>query len=306
VSTEQLTFPAGDGHCTGWLTLPEGEGPHAAVVLVHGFGATREMALPTYEQRFSAAGYAVLTFDFRHIGASPGQPRQLFHVSRILEDVAAALCFARSRPEIDARRIALWGTSFGASHVLATAARDSDVAAAVVQCPMIATVRTSLGLGLAHLARLTWPITEDLIRRALGRQPRYVTLVGSPGELALVNKPGAREGWHGLVPDGGHFENHANAAVALDFLRYRADAHAARIRCPLLVCVSDRENLMDPDIAARVAERAPRGQAIHYDADHWTIYHPPQVDQLISDQLAFLRRHMPPSGVPAAAEARRA
>lgn len=181
-------------------------------------------------------------------------------MSRILEDVAAALRLIRARPEIDRSRVALWGTSLGASHVLATAARDDNLAAAVVQCPMIATVKAALGLGLAHLARLTGPITEDLVRRALRRNPRYVPLVGQPGELALVNKPGAHEGWYSLVPPGATFDNRANAAAALGFLRYRVDAHVSRIACPLLVCVSDRENLMEPEIAVRAAQTPRAGK----------------------------------------------
>ena len=290
--TEQTTFTSHGESCAAWVTLPDRDGPHPAVVLVHGFGATHDMALPDYERRFAAAGLAVVSFDYRNIGASAGQPRQFFSVKRMLEDVDAALTYASGRPEIDPARIALWGTSFGASHVIATASRDVRVAAAVVQCPMIATVRSTLGLGFSHLARLTVPMLEDLARRASGRPPRYIPIAGDPGETAMVSKPGALDGWFGLVGDHTGFENRTNAGIGLNFFAYRADRRAQHVRCPLLVCVSDRENLMDPEIAVQIARDAPRGQALHYDADHWTVYQEPQIDKLTTDQIAFLATHL--------------
>ncbi|MGB3334356.1 MAG: hypothetical protein WBA79_16280 [Mycobacterium sp.] len=46
---------------------------------------------------------------------------------------------------------------------------------------------------------------------------------------------------------------------------------------------------MDPRHAVTVAERAPRGQARHYDSDHFEVYHPPLLDRLLLDQTDFLR-----------------
>ena len=71
--------------------------------------------------------------------------------------------------------------------------------------------------------------------------------------------------------------------------------HEARqVRCPLLVCVSDRENLMNPAIALRVAGEAPLGRAIRYPTDHFQVYHPPFVDSIVADQIAFLTEHLDP------------
>lgn len=61
---------------------------------------------------------------------------------------------------------------------------------------------------------------------------------------------------------------------------------------PLLVCVCDRENLIEPKYVELAAGRAPRGEARHYDSDHFEIYHPPLVDQALADQTAFLREHL--------------
>lgn len=288
----RTAFRSGRDQCAAWLTLPDRAGPHPAVVLVHGGGATHEMMLGQYETWFSAAGVAVLAFDFRHLGESGGEPRQLVSQRRYAEDVDAALEFARSRPEIDASRIALWGTSFGSSHVLAAAARHPSLAAAVVQCPVFSGRAVVARAGLRHLARFTGPIVSDLVRSALRLPRRYVPLVGRPGELAFVNQPGALAGWESVTPEGYEFDNRITAASGLDMVFYNAAAQASRVRCPLLICACDRENLIDPSIAAAVAEDAPRAVLKHYDADHFTVYHPPVVEKVVADQLDFLAVHL--------------
>ena len=292
--TIRTNFRSGTDTCAAWLTLPEGEGPHPVVLLIHGGGAVHSMMLDQYERWFSTAGLAVVAFDFRHLGESGGTPRQLMSIRRYFEDIDAALAFIRDRPELDASRVALWGTSFGASHVVATAARRRDIAAAVVQCPILQGRAPALRSGLIHLMRFTVPIFSDLIRGALGLGRHYVQIVGRPGELAFVNRPGAYDGWMSVVPKGVAFDGRITAGAGLSMLFYDAAAQARRVRCPLLVCVSDREDLMDPAIAVRVARAAPRGEAIHYPTDHFEVYHPPFVERIVADQIAFLVRHLRP------------
>lgn len=290
MNTIKTQFPSGDGRCAAWLTLPNGTGPFPAVVLIHGFGATHEMALPNYERWFSDAGLAVVSFDFRRIGASPGEPRQRIRVKDMLADADAALNWTQAQGVVDKRRVALWGTSLGASHAMVTAARRSDVAALVVNCPMIDGLSAAARLGLVHMARLAWPIASDAVRLLLGLKPYYIPLVVEPGEFGMIDTKGARAGWYSIMPGGMNWDNRVGAAIGIDMLTYRAIAYAGRIGCPFLVCVSDKENLMNPKIAARAARRAPKGKAIHYPADHFEVYHPPLVEKIVADQIDFLRR----------------
>ena len=111
--TTRLSFPSGGETCAAWLTLPEAlgrnsaqnsgqnSGPHPVVLLIHGGGATHAMMLDQYERWFSRAGFAVVAFDFRHLGESGGVPRQLMSIRRYFEDIDAALAFIRGRPELD-------------------------------------------------------------------------------------------------------------------------------------------------------------------------------------------------------------
>ncbi|BCI92043.1 hypothetical protein NIIDMKKI_72490 [Mycobacterium kansasii] len=48
--------------------------PVSLLVMAHGLGAVRTMRLDAYAQRFCAAGYACLVFDYRNFGDSEGSP----------------------------------------------------------------------------------------------------------------------------------------------------------------------------------------------------------------------------------------
>ena len=253
--TIRTSFRSGAEDCAAWLTLPAGEGPHPVVLLIHGGGATHSMMLDQYERRFSAAGFAVVAFDFRHLGESGGTPRQLMNLGRYFEDIDAALAFIRSRPELDPTRIALWGTSFGASHVVATAARRPGIAAAVVQCPILKGRAPALASGFAHLMRFTVPIVSDLVRAALGIGRRYVQIVGRPGELAFVNRPGAYEGWMSVVPAGVVFDGRITAGAAIGMLFYDAASQAARSRSGR--SSRSRKPSASPWSTSRAGRRAP-------------------------------------------------
>ncbi|ORB67532.1 alpha/beta hydrolase [Mycolicibacterium tusciae] len=292
IPTERVDFESRGTRCAAWLTVPQAAGPHPAVVLVHGLGATHDMMLAQYEQHFAAAGIATLAFDYRNTGASDGQPRQHISTRNQCQDVVAAIGHLGRRSDIDAARVGLWGTSLGGMNVIRVAAARDDVAVAVVQCPIVHGPGAARRLGLLAALRLAPAITEDLVRLATARGRRYVPIVGPPGGFAMVTVAGAETGWNSTVPPGGRFDNRIAAAGALAMVTTSALRHAREIEAPLLVCVCDRENLMDPRYAELVAHRAPRGVARHYDSDHFAIYHPPLVSQVLADQTAFLQEHL--------------
>ena len=129
-----VEFPSGDDRCAAWLYRPEAA-PDAVVpivVLAHGLGGVKEMRLDAYAERFTDAGYACLVFDYRHFGASGGEPRQLLDIERQLADWAAAVRYARRLDGVDSSRVILWGSSFSGGHVIEAAARDGLLEAAAL------------------------------------------------------------------------------------------------------------------------------------------------------------------------------
>jgi dienelactone hydrolase len=148
---------------SGALTLhallwhPAGRGPFPAVLFNHGSGpadsalGAQRMALGPL---FARHGYVCLFLFRRGAGLSAGEGTNSYDRIRQaladkgqearnrvqmellegddLSDVVAGLAFLRSRPEVDARRVAVAGHSFGGSLTLVVAERDTTVRAALV------------------------------------------------------------------------------------------------------------------------------------------------------------------------------
>ena len=57
--------------------------------MAHGFAAVKEVDLPTFAERFAAAGLVTLVFDYRYFGESEGEPRNQLFPQAQLDDLAA-------------------------------------------------------------------------------------------------------------------------------------------------------------------------------------------------------------------------
>lgn len=121
----------------GWLYLPEGPGPHPAVVLAGGWCYVRELVMPYYAAEFAGKGVAALVFDYRNLGVSGGEPRQHLDPWMQIRDYQNALSFLEGRPEVDPDRLGAWGISYSGGHVIVLAATDPRVKAIVSQIPVV-------------------------------------------------------------------------------------------------------------------------------------------------------------------------
>ncbi|MDT7753598.1 MAG: uncharacterized protein QOD96_7260, partial [Pseudonocardiales bacterium] len=68
-STVRISTPSGQA-IEAWVYLPEGDGPHPAVVMAHGIGAVKAGGLQPFAERFRAEGFAAIVFDYRQWGGS--------------------------------------------------------------------------------------------------------------------------------------------------------------------------------------------------------------------------------------------
>jgi pimeloyl-ACP methyl ester carboxylesterase len=290
---EDIRFPSGDDLISAWLYRPADDGPAPLLVMAHGLGAVRSMRLDAYAERFSAAGYACLVFDYRNFGDSEGLPRQVLDVGMQLADWAAAVAYARTIQGIDPDRIGLWGTSFAGGHVIATAARQPGIAAAVAQCPFtdgLASARTITNPLIT--ARITARAVRDVLASRLGRPPVMVATAGKPGEVALMNTPDAYAGYLRLVPDGVELRNEVAARIALQVFSYRPGRSTPRITCPILFCVCQADSVAPAAATLRHVAKAPRGEVRLYPEGHFAIYVDDAFERVVADQLAFLDKHL--------------
>jgi dipeptidyl aminopeptidase/acylaminoacyl peptidase len=150
VTPEQVIFTAADGlQIHGQLFLPSKSRPserHPAVIFFHG-GSRRQMLLGWHymayyhnayalNQYLASRGYVVLSVNYRSgIGYGMEFREALNYGARgasEFNDVLGAGLYLQSRPDVDPRRIGLWGGSYGGYLTAMGLARASSLFAAGV------------------------------------------------------------------------------------------------------------------------------------------------------------------------------
>jgi len=135
----EVTFlnPVSKIKLAGTLTVPSGEGPFAAVVLLSDSGPQdRDAGLPGYHPFAMLADYltrrgvAVLRFDDRGVGKSGGDYARAT-TPDFVTDAQAAMVFLRGRPLIAPQQVGLVGHGEGANVALLAASEPLDAPAFV-------------------------------------------------------------------------------------------------------------------------------------------------------------------------------
>jgi dienelactone hydrolase len=290
-----VSFTSHEDSCAAWLYLPTGVTSPPVVILGHGLGATREMRLDAFAERFAEAGIAALAFTYRHFGDSGGQPRQLLSIKRQLADWNAAIAWVKHRRDVDGTRIAVWGSSFGGGHSITVASRHPELKAAVAQCPFTDGLASALALGPVGSLKTLPIVARDFASMVLRRPPAMIPLAGPPGSVALMNAPDALPGYQALLPPETTFRNEVAARFAPTGTTYRPGRAAKKIKFPILFCVSNTDSVTPPAQTLRYARTAPRGEIKRYDAGHFDFYLGEPFEELVHDQIEFLVRHLRPA-----------
>ena len=159
VLSEVVDYTSANGslQLRGILFRPGSQGPHPAVVFLHGANGVSDIAVATIGGTFADKGY-LLFIPFRRglgLSASSGEailPRlareQEAHgvAARIhlmvellsteqLDDALGALNYVRSRADVDSSRLAVYGHSYGGILGVLAAERDLGVRAVVAAAP---------------------------------------------------------------------------------------------------------------------------------------------------------------------------
>ena len=107
------TFVADGNTCAATLHTPASTGGQRlpAILMVGGWGSVQYALTHSFVNRFVAAGYAVMEFDFPCWGLSGGWPRQDINPWRRVRAANAALAHQKSKHNLHANRIDQRGTS---------------------------------------------------------------------------------------------------------------------------------------------------------------------------------------------------
>lgn len=292
---EDVEFLSHNIVCRAWLYKPviTADEDRPCIVMAHGLGGTRDAGLEPYALKFANAGYMVLIFDYRHFGASDGEPRQLCSVKRQLQDWASATNYVRSLQGVDPEKIALWGFSLSGGHAIVTAVRDGRIAAVSVQAPVLDTYAI-----IGCFFRAAGPINfiksfavgvVDLLGGILGMSPIYVPIFGSPHDLApLCSKEDARD-YDTITPE--KWRNEICARYGLLFKGYRAIAYVNRLPCSALIQVAIQDKVTPSAPALKAAQKiGTKAELKQYDCGHINICLDENFNHTSNDQLAFFSR----------------
>jgi dienelactone hydrolase len=204
-----------------------------AIILCHGWGGLRAHLNQAYAPHMAAAGYVIMTFDYRGWGDSdcrlilkekkPEWDESGEAVVRVqavrtvvdpvdqTEDIINCLNFIVGEPNVDTEQIGLWGTSYGGGHVLYIAAQDERVKCIVSQVPSM----DSRGIPLS-----------------LKRSPKKEDIQRARGEIDPV-------------PQGFRAFNLPGTPYVSRMADYAPVEFASQLTIPMMVIVAEHEELMD-------------------------------------------------------------
>ncbi|OAM31233.1 MULTISPECIES: alpha/beta hydrolase [Eikenella] len=115
---QNVYFHSADGtRLHGWFVPAQGvASPKQAATIVHFHGNAQNLSAHWQAVKWlPAQGYNVFLFDYRGYGQSAGKPGR----QGLFEDSNAALDYIRTRPDVDAERLLVFGQSLGGTNAIA-------------------------------------------------------------------------------------------------------------------------------------------------------------------------------------------
>lgn len=256
MQTHEVEFFSEGVRLRGLLRLPDTLPSEPLPALVHGpgwLGLAQARSYVPWHEGLTAAGYAVLAFDYRGFGRSEGE-RGWVRPDWQLEDILNAVTYLETRPEINPRRIGAFGIGgTGGGNAIIAAAVDSRIRAVAVQSVV------ADGADWLHRMRREYEWVEYLQRLRADRR-RWVTEgVGEkvdPRQDLMVETPERRQVGHKRDVDG---------LIAPEFylrsadflLRYRPIDYVHRIAPRALLITAVEDDVVTPeDHAIALYQRA--------------------------------------------------
>jgi uncharacterized protein len=231
----QIPIGVGSPALTGTLTLPAGNGPFPAVVLVGGSGPGdqdetvgpnkpfRDIALGLAARGIASVRYDKRTRDYpRNINPRTATPTQEY-----VPDALAAIHLLQHQPAADPRRIFVLGHSQGGTYAPLIASRAPDLAGVV----LLAAGAEPVGAAMLRQTRYLATLHGTIGAKAKAELPyltRQVAEIDNPAKLAKESP--------NTVLLGG-----ARPAYYLSALRYNEVVTARAIPQPLLLIQGDRD-----------------------------------------------------------------
>jgi dienelactone hydrolase len=232
----KVVVGSGEWALPGTLTLPKGDGPFPAAVLVHGSGPhdRDETIGPNKPFRdlawgLASQGIAVLRYEKRTHAHAPRMPalKDTFTLKEeTIDDALAAVAELRKHKEIDAKRIIVIGHSLGAMVAPQIAARDQKIAGIVLLAGNSRPLEDVVLDQITYIKSLNGKLT-DADREEVDELKKKIARVKDP---KLSADTPAKE-----LPLG------APAVYWMALRAYNQTATASRLTLPMLIAQGERD-----------------------------------------------------------------
>jgi uncharacterized protein len=100
-TTTPVRFDRDTVELVGNLYVPDGPGPHPAVVVTGTWTSVKEQMANRHAEHMAARGYVALSFDSTNFGDSGGGIRDFESPALKIRDIHNAVTYLAARPEVD-------------------------------------------------------------------------------------------------------------------------------------------------------------------------------------------------------------
>jgi alpha/beta superfamily hydrolase len=271
MKTERVTFYSEGARLSGFLHRPDAAAGRLPFI-VQGPGwlglADAKLYQP-YHEAFTAAGFAILIFDYRGFGESEGD-RGTISPPWQLEDWRNALAYMRSRDDMDPARAAIFGSGgTGGGNAVLVAGHEPAVRATISQVPV------ADGRDWLHRMRQEHEWIAFLASVDADRRARAATGTGAtvhPREGIMVETPERRASSVKADVDS-RIPSAVPLSSAHGILEYRPIDVAGRVRGLMVIGVAD--DAVTPTDHAELlywAAQAPKRLVLQRNTTHYAAY----------------------------------
>jgi hypothetical protein len=253
----------------------------------------KEQFLPSFAQRFQAAGFGVIVYDHRNWGASDGFPRSETDPIQQARDFSDAFDFAASLEEVNAAKIVFWGSSMCGGAVLHAAAFDKRIRAVISQVPYVS--GESIAAILAPQAPSIYTSRQKV---KAGCTPTLMKIFAEDSEVAqrgdpsaFINDPNLYPFLKALEKNNIPWAPNVTPQTLLNLLAFEPLAFIHRIApTPLLLIAADRDNTAGTpgQLKAYASAYEPKKLVLLQNTGHFDPYHGESFEENIQAQLSFL------------------
>ena len=294
---EDIEFTSKGLSCRGWLYMPDGltEGQRApAIVMAHGLAGVKEMNLASFAERFAAAGFVTLAFDYRCWGESEGEPRSQIFPLEMVEDYRNGITWLSNRPQVDPRRIGVWGTSYSGGLVLYVGTFDKRVKAVVAQVPSALNPESRRALDPERWDRVGKLLIEDRTERYKTGAVKYMKVVSPEDEPCLLPGQEAYEEYMALTKTAPTWRNEVTLE-SIEKMREFDPVSLIHLMAPtaLLLIPGEKDSLIPMEAVRATYERAHEPKAISVlPITHFEAYIEPWLSKAADLAIEWFQMHL--------------